>query len=205
MPFPAVSAYTQSMTIRPVLATVMIALASAAELRASSSQTPQKPDFQVQIWGDAAQTFIVRMNAYAELRAKLEKGLKALAVTEKPIEILKSENALAERIRVARAKAKRGDIFSRSVRRGFRAALAVESDIGTCAAIRDDNPGDFDYRINGTYPKREPVSTVPPNMLGALPELPSDVHYRFLGRDLVLHDTRANIILDEIPDAIRCP
>ncbi len=42
-------------------------------------------------------------------------------------------------------------------------------------------------------------------MLAALPELPPDVHYRFLGRDLVLHDTRANIILDEIPDAIRCP
>jgi hypothetical protein len=45
---------------------------------------------------------------------------------------------------------------------------------------------------------------VPPNLLAALPELPDDVNYRFLGRDLVLHDTRANIILDEIPDAIRC-
>ena len=193
------------MTIRPILAVATIVLASAAGLQASSSQAPQKPDFQVQIWGDSAQTFITRMNAYAELRAKLEKGLKALAVTNQPVEILKSETALAERIRVARAKAKRGDIFSRSVRRGFRGALLAESDVGTCAAIRDDNPGDFDYRINGTYPKREPLSTVPPNMLAALPELPPDVHYRFLGRDLVLHDTRANIILDEIPDAIRCP
>ena len=188
-----------------MLAVAMIALASAAGLQASSSQTPQKPDFQVQIWGDSAQTFIARMNAYAELRAKLEKGLKALAVTTKPVEILNAETALAERIRVARAKAKRGDIFSRSVRRGFRAALLAETDAGTCAAIRDDNPGDFDFRINGTYPKREPVSTVPPNLLAALPELPPDVHYRFLGRDLVLHDTRANIILDDIPEAIRCP
>ncbi len=193
------------MTIRPVLAVAAIALASAAGLQASSSQAPQQPDFKVQIWGDAAQTFIARMNSYAELRARLETGLKALAVTTKPVEILNAETALAERIRVARARAKRGDIFSRSVRRGFRAALVAESDAGTCAAIRDDNPGDFDYRINGTYPKREPLSTVPPNMLAALPELPADVHYRFLGRDLVLHDTRANIILDEIPDAIRCP
>ena len=188
-----------------MLALALIALASTAALQASSSQTPQQPDFKVQIWGDAAQTFIARMNAYADLRTKLEAGLKALAVTTKPVEILQSETALAERIRVARAKAKRGDIFSRSVRRAFRAALVVESDVGTCAAIRDDNPGDFDYRVNGTYPKREPLSTVPPNMLAALPELPPDVHYRFLGRDLMLHDTRANIILDEIPDAIRCP
>ena len=82
--------------------------------------------------------------------------------------------------------------------------MRAETDAGTCAAIRDQNPGDFDYFINGTYPKLEPLSTVPPNMLAALPELPADVHYRFLGRDLVLHDTRANIILDEIDDAIRC-
>jgi len=191
------------MILRPLLALAIIALAATAGLRASSSQTP-KPDFQVQIWGGAAQTFIARMNSYADLRAKLEAGLKGLAVTDKPVEILQAETALAERIRVARARAKRGDIFSRSVRRAFRMALKVESDVGTCAAIRDDNPGDFDYRINGTYPKREPLSTVPPNMLAALPELPPDVHYRFLGRDLVLHDTRANIILDEIPDAIQC-
>lgn len=183
----------------------MIAVASIAAIDASPSQAPQKPDFQVQIWGDAAATFIARMNSYAGLRAKLEKGLKALAVTDKPVEILQSESALAERIRVARAKARRGDIFSRRVRTAFRTALRAETDAGTCAAIDNDgNPGDFKYQINGTYPKREPLSTMPPNMLAALPELPPDVQYRFLGRDLVLHDTRANIIIDEIPDAIRC-
>ena len=75
-----------------------------------------------------------------------------------------------------------------------------------CAkSIRDDNPGEFDYRINGTYPKYQPLSTVPPGILAALPSLPPDVYYRFLGRDLVLHDTRANVILDEIPDAVVCP
>ena len=182
----------------------MMLCSSVTGAQAPQTQLPQSPDFKVQIWGDAAATFITRINAYAELREKLQAGLKQLAVTEKPVEIVQAETALAERIRVARAKAKRGDIFSGRVRRAFRAALRAESDAGTCAAIRDDNPGDFDYRINGTYPKREPVSTVPPNMLAALPELPPDVHYRFLGRDLVLHDTRANIILDEIPDAIRC-
>ena len=58
--------------------------------------------------------------------------------------------------------------------------------------------------LRGSRGCREPLSTVPPNLLAALPELPPDVNYRFLGRDLVLHDTRANIISDEIPDAIRC-
>ena len=193
------------MTVRRLLAAAAIIMfASIAGLQASPGQVPQKPDFQVQIWGDAAQTFIARMNAYADLRSTLEAGLKSLAVTNQPVEILQAETALAERIRTARAKAKRGDIFSRRVRRAFRTALRAETDAGTCAAIRDQNPGEFDYRVNGTYPKREPLATVPPNVLAALPELPPDVHYRFLGRDLVLHDTRANIILDEIDDAIRC-
>jgi hypothetical protein len=30
-------------------------------------------------------------------------------------------------------------------------------------------------------------------------------NYRFVSRQLILHDTRANVILDRIPDAIECP
>jgi hypothetical protein len=48
------------------------------------------------------------------------------------------------------------------------------------------------------------VSTVPPSILAVLPRLPEDVMYRFLDRDLILHDLRANIILDRIDNAIRC-
>jgi hypothetical protein len=169
------------------------------------SPATQTPDFKVQIWGGAAADFVGRMSAYEALRHKLEEGLPRLEVTSNPAEILRAENMLAARIRVARAGARRGDIFSRSIRAAFRRALKSETGVGPCESIRDDNPGEFDYRINGTYPKYQPLSTVPPSMLAALPQLPPDVYYRFLRRDLVLHDTRANVILDEIPDAISCP
>ena len=169
------------------------------------SPATQTPDFKVQIWGGAAADFVARMNAYDELRHKLEQGLPRLEVTSNPAEILRAEGLLAARIRVARASARRGDIFTRSIRAAFRRALRSETSGGVCESIRDDNPGEFDYRINGTYPKYQPLSTVPPGMLAALPSLPPDVYYRFLGRDLVLHDTRANVILDEIPDAVVCP
>jgi hypothetical protein len=165
----------------------------------------QVPDFKVQIWGGAAADFISRMSAYEALRNKLEEGLPRLEVTADPAEILRAENMLAARIRAARVGARRGDIFSRSIRAAFRRALKSESGPGPCESIRDDNPGEFDYQINGTYPKYQPLSTVPPSMLSALPQLPPDVYYRFLRRDLVLHDTRANVILDEIDDAISCP
>ena len=169
------------------------------------SPATQTPDFKVQIWGGAAADFVARVSAYEALRRKLEEGLPRLEVTSNPAEILRAEGLLAARIRVARAGARRGDIFSRSIRAAFRRALKSEANRGLCESIRDDNPGEFDYQINGTYPKYQPLSTVPPSVLSALPSLPPDVYYRFLGRDLVLHDSRANVILDEIDDAITCP
>jgi hypothetical protein len=37
-----------------------------------------------------------------------------------------------------------------------------------------------------------------------MPALADGVEYRFVGRHLILHDTIANIIIDEIPFALRC-
>ena len=45
-----------------------------------------------------------------------------------------------------------------------------------CAAILDDNPGHFSYDINDTYPKRRPLSSVPPGILMLLPRLPGRAH-----------------------------
>lgn len=177
---------------------------------AMAQQKPQPPaslptvDFNVEVLGSKVADFTAKMDAYATLRRSLEVGLPALATTDDPSEIRRAEQLLAERIRRARAGAGRGDIFTEDTRRAFRQLMRPVTDAGICAAVRDDNPGEFGYPINAEYPKDRPVSTVPPSILAALPRLPDDVFYRFLGRDLILHDTRANIILDRIDDAIRC-
>ncbi len=132
----------------PILALLFIA--GLAPQRPAPA--PQAPDFKVQIWGGAAADFTARMSAYEALREKLEDGLPRLQVTDDPKEILRSENMLAARIREARAGARRGAIFSWPIRIAFRRALKGETGPGQCEAIRDDNPGEFDYRINGTYP-----------------------------------------------------
>jgi hypothetical protein len=66
----------------------------------------------------------------------------------------------------------------------------------------EDNPGNCAARINGTYPQGRVLSTLPPNLLAALPSLPEDIEFRFEGRQLILLDTRADVILDRLPDAI---
>ena len=165
---------------------------------------PEAPVFRVQVWGYIAADFSARIWRYSELRSELEKGLPGLKVTEDPREIRRAQRALAKRIRVARDGARQGDIFTAAIGVEFREVLRLEMDADTWAAIMDDNPGEFSNRINGTYPGKRPLSTVPPNILARLPRLPEDIQYRFVGRHLVLLDTRANLILDRIPYAIRC-
>jgi hypothetical protein len=167
-------------------------------------QKRETPDIRVQVWGYIMADFSTRVWGYFELRSELEKGLPALTVTDDPSEIKRVMRALAKRIRVARAGAKEGDLFTPTISVEFRKVLILEMNANTWAAIMDDNPGEFSNHINGTYPDEKPLSTVPLNILAALPRLPDDIQYRFLGRHLILLDTRANVILDRIPYAIQC-
>lgn len=148
--------------------------------------------------------FSARIAAYAELRRTLEEGLPGLVVSEKISEIRRAEEALARRIRLAREGARQGNIFTPAINAAFKQLLIGVTKPGICAAILDDNPGDTTYRTGRPYSRDEPLSTVPPSVLGVLPTLPDDVQYRFLDRDMILYDTRANMMLDRIPAAIRC-
>jgi hypothetical protein len=148
--------------------------------------------------------FNVLLASYFLMRTGLEAGLPVRRVTDSPAENIKAEHALARRIRDAREHARRGDIFTPDISGEFRRILRTVTEPRTQEAIGDDNPGSFAHSINGTYPKRRPLSTMPGLVLRVLPPLPEGVEYRFLGNDLILHDTHANVILDRIPCAIAC-
>jgi hypothetical protein len=169
-----------------------------------AEQQPEAPNFKIEILGYIVADFSSRVQNYFDLRTKLEIGLPALVVTEDPREIAIAEVALARRIRVAREEATRGDIFTPAISVELKKLLQFAMNATTWAALMDDNPGEFSHHVNGNYSKRKALSTVPPSILAVLPTLPDDIEYRFIGRDLILRDTRANVILDWIPDAIRC-
>jgi len=174
----------------------------------SHAQTPgpnqgdAAPNFTVQVWGQVVADFNTRVSRYLELRSRLEKELPPPAITDDPAQIRGAERALARKIRAARDGAKQGEIFTPTISVEFKKALRLEISSNTRETLMDDNPGSFSHAINGAYPKGTPLSTVPINILAALPKLPDDIEYRFLGRHLVLHDTRANMILDRIPCAV---
>jgi hypothetical protein len=195
-----------AMKILPATVAV-IALLVVRSVSVSAQGVPpdaQVPVFKVQIFGEVLADFTSRIDSYAALRNELERGLPPRVVTESAAEILQRTRALAERIRAARKNAKEGDIFTGTVGAEFRKALQAQADLLTCAALADDNPGKQSVRINGSYPEHDPLSTMPANVLASLPRLPEDVEYRFAGKHLILFDTRAGVLLDRLPSAIKC-
>jgi hypothetical protein len=42
-------------------------------------------------------------------------------------------------------------------------------------------------------------------LLDVLPRLPEELEYRFVGRDLILRDVKANLIVDFIPGILARP
>ena len=142
-----------------------MAMCHLAALAAAQQTTPQVPtvEFTVEVLGSKVAEFNAKMDEYARLRRRLQKGLAGLVVTDKPMEIRRAERLLAERIRQARADAGRHDIFTDESRRAFRQMLRPLTTAANCEFIRDDNPGEWGWAVNSEYPKRRPVSSVPPS------------------------------------------
>lgn len=188
---------------RGLLAAWAVVMLSVAAL----GQQQSDPDFRLVVLGhfdaETLAAFNKGVQDYAALRSRLEVGLPPLRVTENADEIESFERLLARRLRDARGS-RRNQVVPPAMRRQIRWLLVAEADPATVAAIMDDGPGEFDIDVNETYSKERPVATMPPKILQLLPDLPRDIEYRFVGRHLVLYDVRANMIVDEIPYALRC-
>lgn len=153
--------------------------------------------------------FTKRVETYVKLRNQAEKAAPDLERTKQPQEIVTAEKSIGHNVRTARASAKPGDIFTPATQAMFKRLLRPPLAKGADAAdnkaiIKDDapQPKEVAFKVNGEYPKGAPLSTVPPDVLRALPQLPEDIQYRFVGRHLILYDAKANLIIDYMFNAM---
>src|SRR5207342_3557637 len=130
---------------------------------------------------------------------KVEATLKPTP-TDSPAQNDARRRALAQGIRAARNDAKPGDIFGTAGRlfRGMIQQDARERSVRDSYAAMQEVPRDYPPRVNLDYPERAALATVPPLILKRLPPLPDGIEYRFMGRDLILRDATANLIMDFI-------
>lgn len=186
---------------------ICLAIPLGAMAQIPANLDPDQPDFRVVVQGtfdpQTLAEFNRRVDDYTALRSRLEVGLPPLVVTTNPDEIETFERRLSERIRHARGS-RRGQVFIPAMEGQLKRMMTARADPITVNAIMDDNPGEFDVDVNDTYKKKYALGTMPPKLLLLLPDLPPDLQYRFVGRHLILYDTRANLIVDEIPYALQC-
>ncbi len=156
--------------------------------------------------------FAERVKEYAALHRSAARALPGLKKETDAQAITAHEKALGEAIRARRKGAREGEVFTEAGARYLRALIAREVAAPGGDAVREEtregNPRSEApaepvlVGVNAAYPPGAPLSTVPPALLLSLPALPSELEYRFVGRDLVLRDTVANLIVDFISNAV---
>jgi hypothetical protein len=179
---------------------VIITVAFGMHLSAAGGLAATRDDAPHQ----ALAAFAARVQAYQALHEAHASRLPAVPRSSDPGEIRRAIDALGDAIRAARFQARLGDVFTPDVAVLFRRAIRESCD-GDLASLLETTADDIDPMptpmINGRWPG-EGVPFMPPNLLARLPELPGGLQYRFAGRDLVLWDSRADLIVDIIRDAI---
>jgi len=148
--------------------------------------------------------FSKRVASYAALAKDLTATLPDLKTSDDATTIGSRETAFGAAIRAGRNDARPGTIFTpdaarvfrRTIKRDFRGRPKAGQQI-----MRDDMPH-FHPKVNQSYPSEWPLATFPPTLLPLLPVLPEGLEYRLLSEALILHDVRANIIVDFILDVL---
>jgi hypothetical protein len=149
--------------------------------------------------------FFDRVRAYMKIHDSANARVPSLEETSDPKQVSGREKALADEIRVERAGARQGDVFSPSAAREIGVVVAEDfkgRPLAAQKAILVEVPMKVPPAINTDYPTELPLATVPPGLLLKLPTLPEGLEYRFLGRHLILRDIKANLIVDFIPDVV---
>lgn len=155
---------------------------------------------------EAVLEFMKRVNDYVGIHMDAEKASPKLPQEATPAQIDQTQRALAARIQTARAGAKRGDIFTPEmtvfIKRVLNRVFSGRDGTQLRSSIMDENVEYLALKTNQRYPDAYPRTTMPPDVLKALPELPEEMEYRFVGSQLILLDQHAHIIPDFIPDAL---
>ena len=180
----------------------MILLVCCAHAESSQATSPR----------DQSKEFQARVDKYMEIHKKAVASVPAIPKETKGAALIaKHEQQVADAIRALRPNALVGEVFTPAVRQMIVATVKqkVDGKAGESAKVTilgEGNPKaeavPVNLTVNGTYPTAAPLSTVPPSVLLALPMLPKELEYRFVGKNLILRDSVSNLIVDFIPNVM---
>lgn len=194
--------------VTSALVAVVLVLGGVQTASLAQQARGQSPKEPVPVTPDAAAQaeFTAKVDEYIALHKNLEQGLARIPQDAKREVLFERQQVLLKRMQAARKDAKQGEIFTPKmqeyIRRTMAKLFAGPAGGQLRASIMDENPVSVKLRVNMPYPTEVPLSTMPPTVLASLPKMPEVLEYRFIGDDLILLDTLAQLIADFVPQAL---
>jgi hypothetical protein len=150
--------------------------------------------------------FQERVKDYTKLRESIEAKMPKLSKESTPEEIEAHKKTFEERVRAARTGAKPGQMFTPAIAAFIRTTIRSEFKGTERKELREtvleaDTKG-VPLRVNYTYPETKELVEMPPTLLLKLPNLPKQVRYRFVGRNMLLVDRENGLIVDYMLNAL---
>jgi hypothetical protein len=185
--------------------TIVIVLASLGSSVSKAQESNGATDAK------ALQIFNDRVQSYIKVHRQVEKkfNLAHMKPTHSIAKIQQRQHGMAQHIRELRASTHDGDIFIPEVKAYFTRALASayqtnsEGILASLACVSD--VVEKKLAANDVYPETWHYNAMPPTILLHLPQLPAELDYRIVNRDLIIRDVEADVIVDVLRDVITLP
>jgi len=154
----------------------------------------------------AIDVFEKQLKEYIELRNKVRANAPKLSKDSTPEQIHAYRTALQLSLRNARLNAKRGEFFRPETADFIRRTLKTEFQGKDRQELREQifetETQGVVLRVNYPYAQSAELSEMPATLLTKLPQLPKELRYRFVGRNMLLVDRESDVIIDIMPDAL---
>lgn len=184
-------------------AAVALAALTIAPAMIISAQTPSTSSSDQKILSDfskQAKDYVSKEHSLADDKMKPTSDVSKLEQQRKQ---------LRDAVQQSRPNAKQGDFFTPEAAKVFRKLLANLLNGPDSSKIKSSlnhaEPGaPADFRVNAEFPNAngQPIQSVPPTVLKALPALPKEMEYCIAGNTLALRDSSANMVVDFLPNAL---
>ena len=148
-----------------------------------------------------------RLRQYDAVRQRLDVALPVQVVSSNPALIIAIRDAHRKALQSERLMARQGDLFFPGIAALFRRVIldslhSMAAEDFLIMITEDDAAPMAPACVNASYPDGGALTTMPSQLLQILPRLPAGLEYRFIGRDLILWDLHAGLIVDFIPRAL---
>jgi hypothetical protein len=154
----------------------------------------------------AVARFETRVKNYIKLRNQVKSKLPSLSKDSTPELIESYRKNFEAALRAARTGAKPGDIFNHEgadyIRRTLKTEFKGRDRVELREIVFEAETDGVPMRVNYPYPETKERTEMPATLLLQLPQLPKEVKYRFVGRNMILVDRDNNLIIDYMTNAL---